>query len=336
MDSQKRSKSLESTIAAILLFLLAAFAAAILVRQSNYDIKQYGIDTVVSTESLSTDNKSTSNSKKTGLNLPDQFKPLGPLNTYKADTLYEKINGKAPFYTESGFVELTTQIIGQKGSDEPLMEMYLFDMGKAKNAFSVYSVQRRPDCESLKEFRYGYKTGNSVYLAKNNSYMELIGFTESPDLPEKLVDVAKSVVDKFADVEIKELSYFPDTDLVEDSYKLYLNNAFGFGGMENIYTAKYDNEGESVTVFLSPKENPEQAASHAENYKNFLIENGAKQADIMNKKLSGNNITVLDFYGTTEIIFTSGRFLAGIHEAEEQKSAENLALMLMRKLEKLQ
>jgi hypothetical protein len=43
----------------------------------------------------------------------------------------------------------------------------------------------------------------------------------------------------------------------------------------------------------------------------------------------------MDFYGKTEIVFTVGPFVAGIHEAESQEPAEKTAEELINKLNSL-
>jgi hypothetical protein len=48
--------------------------------------------------------------------------------------------------------------------------------------------------------------------------------------------------------------------------------------------------------------------------------------------LKGN---VVDAYGTTEIIFVTGPFVAGVHEADNQQAAEKLAEVLALKLSRI-
>ena len=43
----------------------------------------------------------------------------------------------------------------------------------------------------------------------------------------------------------------------------------------------------------------------------------------------------MDSYGTTEIVFTVGHFVAGIHEAENQQAAEKLAEILINRLNEI-
>jgi hypothetical protein len=85
-------------------------------------------------------------------------------------------------------------------------------------------------------------------------------------------------------------------------------------------------------MFLSKHPDPQDAQTTAESYYNFLIENDAEDKPTANKTLKDIGANVLDFYDTTEIIFATGPFVGGIHEAENQKSAEELAARLFDKL----
>jgi hypothetical protein len=89
-----------------------------------------------------------------------QTRPAGPLFTppagfevragperYGADTLYEKINGKADLYVSAGFVQLQTWRFA--GAAGPWLELFLYEMSNETAAFSVFSTQRRPDAEAL-------------------------------------------------------------------------------------------------------------------------------------------------------------------------------------------
>ena len=100
------------------------------------------------------------------LSSPSQFAKAGPSERYDHETLFEKINGKAPLYLNGGFVDLQTQRFVQKDDSQQWFEFYLYDMTNDTNAFSVYSTQRRPDAtlsEALSSLRH-YNTENGLYL----------------------------------------------------------------------------------------------------------------------------------------------------------------------------
>ena len=264
--------------------------------------------------------------------LPYGFKTLSEIEVYTTENLYEKINGKAPLYIDAGFIKLSTQRFVSQADENLVMELYIFDMARTRNAFSVYSVQKRPEVENLPDMQFAYKTSNAFYLAHGQYYIELVGFAESDELLAAMAEVARKIPTNLAvhdDTAIPEIEHLPKDNLVPGSIKLYLASAFGFEGLTDIFAAGYELNGETITAFLSKRSGPKDAEAVAESYRSFLIENGATASKATNKILEGK---VLDFYDTTEIVLSTGPFVVGIHEAENQQSAENLAVMLVNKL----
>ncbi|MHC4586861.1 MAG: DUF6599 family protein [Planctomycetota bacterium] len=316
-----RAKRLESAIGICLLAILFLIAIAILTMQSEYDMGRFGIEIAVG-EPITAKLRSLA---------PAGFEMLSE-EVYLADNLFEKINGKAPLYIESGFEKLFTQRLINKDRESLWMELFVFDMASLKNAFSVYSVQRRPGVEFLPDMQFGYRTTDSAYFVHGKYYVEFIASSKSDELFKAMMEVAHNIQTNLppdADTEIPELSYFPQANLVEGSPKLYLASAFGFEGFTDIFTAQYKLGDETITAFFSRKDSATEANKSFESYHKFLLENGGELKPATNKSLEGK---VVDFYDTTEIVSIAGPFVFGIHESENQQSAEKLAVILGNKL----
>jgi hypothetical protein len=266
---------------------------------------------------------------------PAGFEALSKAESYNADNLYEKIDGKAPLYLEAGFKELSTQRFVSASDPNLWMELYIYDMGEIKNAFSVYSVQRRVEAEAFPSMKLAYKSSNALYFVHGQYYIEIVGSSESGELFKAIEEVTRKIQANLVigpDKDIAELAFFPPENLVSDSFKLYVASAFGCDKLNNIFTAKYKLGEEIITAFISKRADSKEAEAIAESYRSFLIENGAIIKNTNNKTLVGK---VMDFYGKTEIIFTVGPFFAGIHEAESQEPAEKIAEILINKLNTL-
>jgi len=180
--------------------------------------------------------------------------------------------------------------------------------------------------------RFAYKTSNALYFVHGKYYIELVGSAESDELFRAMAEVTRKIRANLTvdpDAEIAELALFPQEDFVSGSIKLYLVNAFGFEGLTDIFTARYKLGDETVAAFLSRRSNAQDAQAVAKSYYEFLINNGATPKQTAKKILEGK---IVDFYGTTEIVFAIGPFVAGIHEAENQQAAEQLAERLFNKL----
>jgi len=337
-----RNKRLESAVSVLLLAVLFLIGLGVFIKQADVDMSRFGIE--AQTAELSAQIPGVKKrdpawrEPKEELDLvslaPAGFETLSESELYVPDNLYEKINGKAPLYTDSGFEKLFTQRFVSEDDVNLWAELYVFDMTAVRNAFSVYSIQRRPDADILSLFHpsFGYRTDNALYFVHGKYYVELIGSAESPQLFKAMTEIAGNITSKLkvGEVEqIAELSLFPDENAVLGSAKLYLTDAFGFDGLTDTFVRRYKLADETISAFLSKRPDSRGAEVVAESYRDFLIENGATIKKAANKSLEGK---VLDFYDMTEIVLSTGPFVVGIHEAENQHSAEELAIKLIDKL----
>lgn len=325
-----RAGHLESAISFCLLALLFILAVGVVVKQADYDMSRFGIY-------IEKTGAGEFSVMRVSAFVPAGFETLSRTEIYIPGNLYEKINGKAPLYIESGFEKLYTQRFVSKGNDSLWMELFVYDMANVKNAFSVYSVQKRADVELLPNMLFAYQTANSLYFVHGRFYVEIVGSAETPELYKAMTDIARKFISDVAidkAMQIEELTLFPRENLVTGSSKLYLRSTFGFEGLNNTFVARYILDGHIITAFFSKRSDGQDAQKVAKNYYNFLIENGGRAKPIANEDLRRLQIKVVDFYGTTEFVFAIGPFVAGVHEAESQYSAERMAVMLINSLSK--
>ena len=319
-----RARRLESVISICILAILFLIGLGIFIKQFDYDMSRFGIGTAAIPKFEIPFELSSL--------VPAGFETPSKTEIYNPENLYEKINGKAPLYTESGFEELSTQRFVSISDQSLWMELFVYDMATVRNAFSVYSIQRRAEAELFAPMRFAYKTSNALYLVHGKYYIELVGSSESAELFRATAEVARKIRANLVvdyDTEIAELALFPREDLVRESIKLYPANAFGFEGLTNTFSAQYKFGSDTITTFLSRRSGPQDAQTVAESYYNFLIDNGGAAKQPANKILRGK---IVDFYDTTEIVFAIGSFVGGVHEAENQQAAEKLAEILINKL----
>ena len=315
-----RAGKFESAVGTLYLFQLVLIVAVLLVIQSRFDMARFGVES----------------ERQTG-----DFLSVGKAETYNTDNLYEKIDGKAPMYQEAGFIALTTQRFANSKNSELGLELYQYDMGNAKNAFSVYSRQKRADTADLTELgpsAFGYLAGNAICLSLGKYYIEMIGSSESDELVGGMKSMAKNLAAKLPPGDkdkIAELAYFPTEGTIAGSWKLQLDNAYGFDGLRDTYSAQYKVNEKAVTIFFSKRPNADEAGAVAKNYLDFLVTNGAKALSVDSELLKAAGASVLDFYGNIEIVFPAGVFVGGVHEAENKQAAEKAAEVLIGRLKEI-
>jgi hypothetical protein len=330
-----RNKRLESAVSIILLGVLFFVGLAIVIVQFDVDMGRFGIVTPAVPPPLQQANAKVTSQPAFDSLVPEGFVALAKPETYGPENLYEKINGKAPLYLDAGFVGLSTQRFISKNDENLWMELFIYDMADVENAFSVYSVQKRLDSQLVRHARFAYRTSSSLYFVHGGYYVELLGSAQSPELLKAMEQVFEGTGDALPigrATEIPELTVFPAEGLVAGSGKLYLANAFGFEGLTDVFTAGYELGSQTVTAFLGRRPDSRQASDMAQRYYDFLVENDAVPKATSNEAVNAVSGRVLDYYGTTEIVFAVGPFFGGVHEAENGASAEALAERLIRRL----
>lgn len=263
--------------------------------------------------------------------LPAGLSPLTPPETFDANTLSDKINGKAELYLSAGFVKLETRRYAEKDRPDRWLESYVYDMGQFRNAFSVFSLQRRQNAVGQGPGPISYAVESGVFFVHGKYYVEIVASNVSGSS----LDLARALAEGFVrrtpvpGEAMEEPALFPAEDLVSGSIALIASDAFGCEFMDQIFTAAYRSEGKEVTAFLSRRKGREEAAELAGTYHRFLLENGGKAlpgpADIAGGRL-------VEILGAYELVFSRGAFVAGIHDCADAASAARIAGLLDAKL----
>jgi hypothetical protein len=263
--------------------------------------------------------------------LAEGMAPLTPPETFGPHNLSDKINGKAELYLSAGVLSLRCQRYAETGNPNSWMEAFVYDMGTLRRAFAVYSIQRRADAENVDVTQFAYRTENALFFAHGRYYVELIAAVITEGMVEAMQSFAQNFVTKtgLSGAKIDELALFPREGLEEDSITLLISDAFGFDRLDNVFMATYISGNTELRAFLSPRKDSLEASELGAEYHAFLMANGG--ADVK----SGMHIPgskLVNIFDTYELIFSHGKFLAGVHEAEERDKAEKLAVTLMEKL----
>ncbi|MFZ5449810.1 MAG: DUF6599 family protein [Thermodesulfobacteriota bacterium] len=252
------------------------------------------------------------------------FTPLTPIESYNRDNLSEKIDGKAELYLSAGFKEMSCRSFDAAGTH---VDVYLYDMGLASNAYAVFSGQRRAGSPSIPLTANAYATANALFFTQGQFYVEIVADRASETLRNTLEMFAKALLSKLpSQGEAKgETALFPREGLTVDSVRLNAADAFGLEGLNNVLTGEYTLKSGKATAFIAQRDTPEQSQADAQRYLDFLTANGYKK--IPNPGAPGA-ISLLSLEDSFEVVFVQGRILAGVHDASSSEAALELAAML--------
>lgn len=265
------------------------------------------------------------------MEVPAGMVPMSTREIFGPENLSDKINGRAELYLSAGFLRLLCQRFAEANDSNSWMEAFVYDMGTMRRAFAVYSVQRRADAEKIPGIEFAYRVENALFFLHGRYYVELIAAVTKEEMAEAMRSFADNFIAK-AEVQggdIEELALFPREGLNEEGITFLVSDAFGFDRFDNVFMADYAVGSTQLTAFLSMRENPSEASDLAGAYHGFLLANGGVNVESDIGVPGAKVVKILDSF---EVVFSHGKFLAGIHAAQDKGQAERHAVRLMQKL----
>jgi hypothetical protein len=272
--------------------------------------------------------------KATAALLPEVegFASLAPVESFGPENLSEKIDGKAELYLSAGFKEMSCRRFALAAPAEGQVEVFLYDMGAAPNAFAVFSGQRRPGSPSIPLTANAYATANALFFTQGRFYVEIVADRAAPGLQNSLEAYAKVLLTKIPGEKGEApvlAAPFPQEGLAPDTVRLCTADSFGCEGLNNMLTGEYTMKSGKATAFIATKDTPEAAQKEAQRYLDFLAANGYQKVQAPEVP-ADTAAFVLD--NSFEMVLVQGRTLAGVHDATSLAAALDLAGKLRSKL----
>lgn len=329
----ERSRA-EQWVAIAVLLCLAGIAGGVFLKQSSVN------PAVLVANSVSPQAaKALSSPAPTGTPsvLPPELSTLSAPESFTADNLYDKIDGKADLYVSAGFAGLQCQRFALKGTNDVWMEWFVYDMGTLPQAFSVFSLQRRSDGQAFDLTPFAYQTQNALYFVCGHFYVEAVTAMPTGGMMAAMRAMARRFVQAHPPgaMRIPELDLFPPENLEAGSQNLQIVNAFGFDQFTNVFTAKYSlpmgTTNIEVQAFFELAKSAPAAAALRDAWRGFLRANGGKELESGGAAALGKPINFMD---GVEIAFSQGNAVAGVHAAPDAATAATVAQRLADSLRK--
>jgi hypothetical protein len=252
--------------------------------------------------------------------------PMGPAEQFGPAQLADKINGKAELYLPAGFEHLTTQRFKLNQDPGLWFELFHYQMGSPANAFAVFSSQRRDDSQGLDFVAQGYATANALFMVLGSDYYELIGSGAHGPLADLLEAGARALArnlaqDSQSGDSVRSEDLFPGAGQVPQSLTLIASDGFGFAGLDQVYTARFQIPAGEFTAYVSPRASADAAQELARAYGQFLLDFGGRKLAASGLPEGCQAIDILDL---KELICSQGAYLYGIHESLALEGAADL------------
>ena len=244
------------------------------------------------------------------------IKPMGDTEFYTADTLYEKIDGRAPAYIGFSFLNLRTrsfEILGAAGS---FVDVYEYHFDTPINAFGMFALERDPKAAALDFAPDGYAGGLGFYFRQGACYVQII----ASDTKEKTIAIAKAVAQDRAkslpadNTGLDARRRLPATGLDPASVQFVQENALGQEFLKNIFQATYDFGGKKLPFFIMVT-TPDEAAAAWKSFQEFSGKFGGTVTPLPDA--SGAKIFSAENSGSWRLIFQRNGELGGVVDAED-------------------
>jgi len=245
-------------------------------------------------------------------------KPMGDTEFYSADTLYEKIDGRAPAYLEFGFQQLRSRSFS--GPDNGYVDVYEYRMDSPVNAFGIFALERDPSGKPLDFAPDGYSGEMGYFFRQGNCYVQVIASDQKPGT----LALAKSVSEEIAksipadDQGLGARRSLPAQGMIAESVVYTQDNAQGQAFLKEVFQADYDFEGNKITFFLMAS-TPEEAAKAWDAYLAFSGRYGGK-AEVM-PDIAGAKVFQAVNFGKWKLIYRRGGELGGVIDAQDPVAA---------------
>jgi hypothetical protein len=326
----KERCGMEQWMGFVILLCLAGIAAGVFLKQFYFNPAVLAAS-AAAPAATGTTKPVPSPQNETTPTLPPELSAFSAPETFTADNLYDKIDGKADLYLTAGFVGLQCQRLALKAANDTWMEWFVYDMGRLPPAFSVFSLQRRAEAQPLDLTPFAYQTRNALFFVCGRYYVEAVTAMPTEPMMAAMRAMARQFVaaNPPGAMRIPELELFPPENLEAGSQGLQVADAFGFDGFTNVFTAQYHLPGGAtsagVLAFLERTKTPAEAATLREAYRAFLLANGGKEIETGDAASLGKPINFMD---NVEIVFAEDNLVAGVHAAPDAASAAKIARSL--------
>ena len=247
------------------------------------------------------------------------IKPMGPTEFYSPDTLYEKIDGRAPAYLGFNFQQLRCRSFGIDGTKGSYVDVYEYRMDTPVNAFGIFSQERDANGKPVDFAPDGYSGEMGFFFRQGACYVQVIASDQTP----KTMDLAKAIAENRAkaipadNAGLDARRRLPNVGLIPESVSFVQDNAQGQAFLKNVFQAGYNFEGGKTSFFLMVSD----PATTAQAYKSYLAFCGRFGKATELPASGGAKIFQAESFGSVKVIYQREGEIGGVFDAKDAGKA---------------
>lgn len=246
--------------------------------------------------------------------------PMGPTERYDADSLFEKINGRAPAYLAYNFQSLTSRSFSISSAPGEYIDIYLFRMDTPLNAFGIFSAERDPTGTPLPFAADGYLSEMGLFMRAGAVYVQTLASSTSPEVM-RLAEEATRALSAFLpanDTGLEGRLLLPQAGQVPGTLTYISDNAYGQAALSGVFEAGYDWNGTRFTVFAQSTPDTDTARANWDSLRRFFTQYGSLETPASTGEIE---LFVADMFGEWTLTALHGPALLGIVNASDPAAA---------------
>lgn len=248
------------------------------------------------------------------------LKPIGNTEFYKADNLYEKIDGRAPAYLNFNFKSLRCRSFEVLGTPGSYVDVYEFLFDTPVNAFGMFALERDPKGAALDFAPDGYSGEMGYFFRQGEYYVQIIASDQNP----KTIALAKAVAQDRAknlpanNTGLDARKRLPVTGLDPASIQFVAENALGQDFLKGVFQGSYGFGGKKLAFFVMVAKSEEAVAA----WKAFLEFSGKFGGKVTAlPDVNGAKIFQAENFGVFKVIYQKDGELGGVFDADDGEKA---------------
>ena len=115
------------------------------------------------------------------------------LETFNADNLYEKIDGRAESFIQYGVKGMAYAFYHPTGDPSNELQLYIFEMGDPLKALGKYGSEKPDEFKAVPVGSEGYTTAGSTLFYSGRYYTQIVSTQDDPKFGSFALDLAKRV-----------------------------------------------------------------------------------------------------------------------------------------------
>jgi len=268
----------------------------------------------------------------------------GHLETFNADNLFEKIDGRAESFIQYDVRGMAYTYYHPTGDDSGEVQLYIFEMGNSLKALGKYGSEKPDGVTAIPLGVEGYTTAGSTFFYAGPYYIQFVSNKDEEKYAAFALELAKRIAASLkpapsvagaggatseAATPESIFSLLPPGPQ-RSSPKYVSQDVFGYSFLSDVFMADYQESDKGWQGFLRPYPSPAEAKAVFEKYVDSAKQDGATvkmiEAEGADQMVETSNVGLID------VIFLKGNAVGGANGATDAARAEMFAKTFVKSL----